>query len=79
MKCMRVSTDARTKDGNSAEFEVKVGMHEGSVLTALLFIIMMEVLLSQNVKEGLPRKLLFIDNLGSIAETWGSFDEQKEK
>ena len=71
----RARTVVRTKDGNSAEFEVKVGLHQGSVLSPLLFIIVMEVL-SQNVKEGLPWELLYADDLVLIAE---SIDELREK
>ena len=55
--------------------QVKVGLHQGSVLSPLLFIIVMEVL-SQNVKEGLPWELLYADDLVLIAE---SIDELREK
>ena len=34
---------ARTKQGYSTEFEVKVGVHQGSVLSPLLFVAVMEV------------------------------------
>ena len=33
----------RTKQGYSTEFEVKVGVHQGSVLSPLLFVAVMEV------------------------------------
>ena len=71
----KARTVVRTKDGNSAEFEVKVGVHQGSVLSPLLFIIVMEAL-SRNVKEGLPYELLYADDLVLIAE---SVDELREK
>ena len=32
-------TTVRTSDGNSDSFEVKVGLHQGSVLSPLLFVI----------------------------------------
>ena len=47
----RARTVVRTKDGISEEFEVKVGVHQGSVLSPLLFVVVMEVL-AQSVKEG---------------------------
>ena len=37
-------TAVRTVNGNSNIFEVKVGMHQGSVLSPLLFVIDMEAL-----------------------------------
>uniref|UniRef100_UPI00358E0C29 craniofacial development protein 2-like n=1 Tax=Myxine glutinosa TaxID=7769 RepID=UPI00358E0C29 len=62
----RARTAVRTKDGNSGEFEVKVGVHQGSVLSPLLFVAVMEVL-AQNVKEGLPWELLYADDLVLIS------------
>ena len=35
-------TVVRTVYGNSKSFEVKVGMHQGSALSSLLFVIVME-------------------------------------
>ena len=36
-----VTTAVKFRDGKSNEFEVKVGVHQGSVLSPLLFIIVM--------------------------------------
>ena len=49
-------------------FNVKVGVHQGSVLSPLLFIIMLEAL-SREFREGLPMELLYADDLVLIAET----------
>ena len=48
----RARTVVRTKQGYSIEFEVKVGVHQGSILSPLLFVAVMEVV-TQGVKEGL--------------------------
>ena len=71
----KARTRVRTKHGDSEEFEVKVGVHQGSVLSPFLFVVVMEVL-SQEIREGLPMELLYADDLVLIAE---SMDGLKEK
>jgi len=46
-------TVVRTVYGNSSGFEVKVGMHLGSALSPLLFVIVMEVI-SREFRVALP-------------------------
>ena len=50
----------------SEEFEVGVGVHQGSVLSPLLFIIMLEAL-SRDFRVGVPWELFFADDLVIIA------------
>ena len=47
---------------------MKVGVHQGSVLSPLLFIIVMEAL-SRNFRGGLPMELLYADDLVLMAES----------
>jgi len=61
-------TVARTVYGNSNGFEVKVGMHQGSALSPLLFLVVMEAL-SREFRVTLPWELLYADDLLVIAET----------
>ena len=61
-------TVVRTVYGNSNGFEVKVGMNQGSALSPLLFVIVMEAL-SREFRVTLPWELLYTDNLVVIAET----------
>jgi len=61
-------TVARTVYGNSKGIEVKVGMHQGSALSPLLFVVVMEVL-SREFRVALPWELLYADDLVVIAET----------
>ena len=49
-------------------FEVKVSMHQGSALSPLLFVIVMEAL-SREFRVALPWELLYADDLAVIAET----------
>jgi len=61
-------TVIRTVYGNSNCFEVKVGMHQGSALSPLLFVIVMEAL-SRKFTVTLPWELLYMDDLVVIDET----------
>ena len=62
-------TTANKVDGKlSDEFEVKVGVHQGSVLSPLLFIIVLEAI-SMYCRSGLPWELGYADDLVIIAES----------
>ena len=58
----------RVGEGYSEEFEVKVGVHQGSVLSPLLFIIVLEAL-SGEFPLGVPWEDLYADDLVIIAES----------
>ena len=47
---------------------MKVGVHTGSVLSPLLFFIVLEAL-SREFREGLPWELLYADDLALLAES----------
>ena len=55
-------------EGCSEEFEVKVGLHQVSVLSPLLFIIVLEAL-SRQFHCGVPWEDLYADDLVIIAES----------
>ena len=61
---MQVSVKSMVKvgDGCSKEFGVDVGVHQGSVLSLLLFIIVIEAV-SMGFRIGSLWKLLYADNL----------------
>ena len=58
----------RVGEGYSEEFEVKVGVHQDSVLSLLLFIIVFEAL-SREFRSGVPWEDLYADDLVIIAES----------
>lgn len=55
-------TVVRTDAGNSDSFSVMVGVHQGSFISPLLFDIVMDQITS-SVRESLPWKLLYADDL----------------
>ena len=61
-------TVVRTVYGNSSGFEVKVGMQQGSALSLVLFVIVMEAI-SREFRVALPWELLYADDLVVVAET----------
>ena len=58
----------RVGEGSSKEFEVKVGFHQGSVLSPLLFIILLEALPCE-FQAGVPWEDLYADDLVIIADS----------
>ena len=70
-------TIVRTDAGLSESFEVKVGLHHGSVLSPLLFAAVMDVV-SSEARSGLPSELLYdlvimaptMEQLGRRAADW---------
>ena len=56
-------------------FDVKVGVHQGSVLSPLLFIMILEAL-SREFRVGLPWELLYADDLVLVAESMEELEER---
>ena len=56
------TTSVRALIGSTESFEVKVGLHQGSALSPLLFITIMDVI-SQEVGREPPHAMLFADDL----------------
>ena len=62
--CTVVGIDA----GLSESFEVKVDLHQGSVLSTLLFSVVMDIV-SSEARSGLPSEWLYADDLVIMAPT----------
>ena len=62
-----VTAAVRMKGEESKKFDVKVGVHQGSVLSPLLFTVVLEAL-SRHVRKGLPWELFYADDLVLLAE-----------
>lgn len=68
-------TSVRVDGTQSEEFVVKVGVHQGSVLSPLLFIMVLEAL-SQEFRVGLPLEMLYADDLVLMAESMEEVTER---
>ena len=77
----------RVGDEYSNSFDVRVGVHQGSVLSPLLFVIVLEAI-SMELRTGCPLELLYADDLMVSAQsmdellvklrTWSSKMEKKK-
>ena len=60
-------TRVRVGSAYSEEFQVKVGVHQGSVLSPLLFAIVRDVV-TENARRGVVNELLYADDLVIMSE-----------
>ena len=70
-----VTTKIKVGTGFSNEFPVKVGVHQGSVLSPLLFAIVMDVV-TEDAREGLMHEILYADDLVITSD---SMEDLREK
>ncbi|GFS15631.1 RNA-directed DNA polymerase (Reverse transcriptase) domain containing protein [Elysia marginata] len=61
-------TVVRTAHGKTGQFEIEVGLHQGSGLSPFLFTIVLDTI-SEECRNGLPWELLFADDLAIIADS----------
>ena len=79
-----IKTQVVTQKGETEYFPIEVGLHQGSALSPLLFIIIMDVL-TENIEKGPPWALMFADDPVLCAmtreedlETWRVVFERHE-
>ena len=61
-------TRVRVGSAYSEEFEVNVGVHQGSVLSPLLFAIVVDVI-TENARRNVVNELMYADDLVLMSET----------
>ena len=66
--CANARSWVRVGEGFSHEFEVKLTVHQGSVLSPILFIIVLDAL-SREFQAGVPWEDLYPDDLVIIADS----------
>ena len=65
----------RVNNTYGSKFSVKVGVHQGSVLSPLLFIMVLEAL-SREFRNGLPWEMLYADDLVIIANSLEELEDR---
>ena len=68
-------TRVRVGSAYSVKFEVKVGVHQGSVLSPLLFAILVDVI-TENAKMGVVNELLYADDLVIMSKDMADLKER---
>ncbi|GFR65673.1 RNA-directed DNA polymerase (Reverse transcriptase) domain containing protein [Elysia marginata] len=64
----KATTVVRTAHGKTGQFEIEVGLHQGSGLSPFLFTTVLDTI-SEECRNGLPWELLFADDLAIIADS----------
>jgi hypothetical protein len=70
-----VRTAVRVENERSDWFEVKVGVHQGSVLSPLLFAVVMDEV-TKDVREGVVKEFLYADDLVLLGDSWQEVEER---
>ncbi|KAH1238778.1 LINE-1 retrotransposable element ORF2 protein [Glycine max] len=72
-----VSTSVRTQGGESDDFPITIGLHQGSTLSPYLFTLILDVLTEQ-IQEIAPRCMLFADDIVLLGESREELNERLE-
>ncbi|KAL4198768.1 hypothetical protein AMTRI_Chr03g47660 [Amborella trichopoda] len=70
-------TSVRTTSGETSEFSVTIGLHQGSTLSLYLFVLVMDYLTRHLQDEG-PWCMLFVDDIVLIDETQNDINTKLE-
>ncbi|KAL5176375.1 LINE-1 retrotransposable element ORF2 protein [Glycine soja] len=73
----RVSTSVRTQGGESDDFLITIGLHQGSTLSPYLFTLILDVLTEQ-IQEIASRCMLFADDIVLFGESREELNERLE-
>ena len=67
------------REGASEEFEVKIGLRHGSVLSPLLFISVLDLISRKTAMKGAMKKFLYADDLALVANGKQELQETLEE
>jgi hypothetical protein len=69
-----VVTSVRTSDGDTNDFLINIGLHQGSALSPYLFALVMDEV-TRDIQGGIPWCMLFADDVVLVGESWSCGDE----
>ena len=77
--CEKTTATVVVGEGASEEFEVKIGLRQGSVLSQLLFISVLALISRKAVMKDAMKKLLYADHLALVANGTQELQETLEE
>jgi hypothetical protein len=63
-----IVTSVRTSDGNTNDFPINIGLHQGSTLSHYLFALVMDEV-TRDIQGGIPWCILFVDDVVLLDES----------
>ena len=75
MYIQNIKTSVKIDCKQAKEFEVKVGVHQGSVLSPLLFTMVMEKT-TEDVRKGGVKEVLYADDLVLLGDSWKKVEKR---
>ena len=71
-------TQVKTREGNTEYFNLKVGLHQGSAISPLLFIIIIMDVLASEIDKEPPWAMLFADDLVLCESSRAAVERERE-
>jgi hypothetical protein len=68
-------TSIRTSDGDTNDFPINIGLHQGSVLSPYLFALVMDEV-TRDIQGGIPWCMLFVDDVVRVDESRTEVDQK---
>jgi hypothetical protein len=72
-----VVANVRTSDGDTNNFPINIGLHQGSMLSPYLFALMIDEVI-RDIQGGIPWCMLFVDDVVLIDESRTGVDQKLE-
>ena len=72
-----VVTRVRTSDGDTDDFPIRIGLHQGSALSPYLFALVMDEV-TRDIQGDIPWCMLFADDVVLVDESWTGVNQKLE-
>ena len=70
-----IETSVKVEYTRSESFDVKVGVHQGSILSPLLFALVMDEV-SKAIRKGVVKEMLYADDIVLVGDNWEEIESR---